>query len=113
MYFNGAYSKDRKVASIMIIYPSNKFYNFSFTLEFEASNNVTEYEAMLLGLETTKDMGIKMLNIKGDSDLVFLQIKNQYQCKNDRLRKYRNAIWDTMEWFETLMHLIFKRSLGK
>ena len=47
-------------------------------------------------------MGIKMLNIKGDSDLVVLQIKNQYQCKNDRLRKYRNAIWDTMEWFDAL-----------
>ena len=57
---------------------------------------------MLLGLETAKDMGIKMLNIKGDSYLVFLQIKNQYQCKNDKLRNYRNAIWDTMEWFDAL-----------
>ena len=47
-------------------------------------------------------MGIKMLNIKGDSYLVVLQIKNQYQWKNDRLRKYRNAIWDTMEWFDAL-----------
>ena len=71
-------------------------------LEFEASNNVAENEALLLGLETTKDMGINMLNIKGDSDLVVLQIKNQYQCKNDRLRKYRNATWDTMEWFDAL-----------
>ena len=47
-------------------------------------------------------MGIKMLNIKGDSDLVVLQLKNKYQCKSDRLRKYRNAIWDTMEWFDAL-----------
>ena len=29
-----------------------------------------------------------MLNIKRDSNLVVLQIKNQYQCKNDRLRNY-------------------------
>ena len=60
----------------MIISPSNKVYNFAFRLEFEASNNVVEYEALLLGLETAKDMGIKMLNIKGDLDLVVLQIKN-------------------------------------
>ena len=79
MYFDGAYSKAGKGVGIMIISPSNKVYNFAFRLEFEASNNVTEYEALLLGLETTKDMGIKMLNIKGDSDLVVLQIKNQYQ----------------------------------
>ena len=102
MNFERAYSKDGKDAGIMIISPSNKVYNFSFRLDFEASNNVAEYEALLLGLETTKDTGIKMLNIKGDSDLVVLQIKNQYQCKNDRLRNYRNAIWDTMEWFDAL-----------
>ena len=86
----------------MIISPSNKIYNFAFRLEFEASNNVAEYEALLPGLQTTKFMGIKMLNIKGDLDLVFLQNKNPYQCKNDRLRKYRNSIWDTMEWFDAL-----------
>ena len=110
MYFNGAYSKSGKGAGIVSISPSDNVYNFVFRLEFEASNNVAEYQELLLGLETAKDMGIKMLNIKGDSYLVFLQIKNQYQCKNDRLRKYINATWDTMEG---LMHLTFKRSIGK
>ena len=95
MYFDEDYSKSRNGADIVIISPSDKVYNFAFRLEFEESNNVAKYEALLLGLETAKDMGIKMLNIKGDSDLVFLQIKNQYQCKNDRLRKYRNSTWDT------------------
>ena len=97
MYFDRAYSKAGKGAGIMIISPSNKVYNSAFRLEFEASNNVAEYEAFLLGLEIIKDVGIKMLNIKGDSDLVVLQINNQYQCKNDRLRNFRNSIWDTME----------------
>ena len=96
MYFDGDYSKARKGVGITIISPSNKIYKFAFILEFEASNNVAEYEALFLGLETAKDMGIKMLNIKGDSYLVILQLKNQYQCKSDRLRKYRNSIWDTM-----------------
>ena len=72
MYFDRDYSKSRKGASIMIICPSNKVYKFAFKLEFKASNNVAEYEALLLGLETIKYMGIKMLNIKGDSDLVIL-----------------------------------------
>ena len=110
MYFDKAYSKAEKGANIMIIFPSNKIYNFAFRLEFEASNNVAEYEALLLGLETTKDMGINMLNIKGDSNLAVLQIKNLYQCKSVRLRKYRNSIWDTMEWFDALN---IKISLGK
>ena len=78
MYFDDAYSKTGKGAGIVIISPSNKFYNFAFKLDFEASNNVAKYEALLLGLETVKDMEIKMLNIKSDSDLVVLHIKNQY-----------------------------------
>ena len=78
MYFDRAYFKAKKGVGIVIISPSSKVYNFSFRLEFEASNNVAEYEELLLGLETAKDMGIKMLNIKGDSDLVVLQIKNRY-----------------------------------
>jgi len=53
---------------------------------------VAEYEALLLGLEIAKDMGIKILNIKGYSDLVILQVKNKYACKSERLRRYINAI---------------------
>ena len=66
---------------IVIISPSDKIYNFAFRLEFEASNNVAEYEALLLGLETAKDMGIKMLNINGDLDLVVLQIRISIHSK--------------------------------
>jgi ribonuclease HI len=66
-------------------------------LEFDATNNVAEYEALLLGLEVCKDMGVKCLNIKGDSDLVIQQLKNNFACKSERLKKYRNAIWDSME----------------
>ena len=43
------------------------------------------YEALLLGLELAKDLNIKMFSIKGDSDLVILQTKNQFASKNDRL----------------------------
>jgi hypothetical protein len=63
---------------------------------------VVEYEALLLGLEIAKDMGIKILSIKGDSDLVILQVKNKFACKSERLKKYRNAIWDTIELFDAI-----------
>jgi hypothetical protein len=63
---------------------------------------VVEYEALLLGLEIAKDMGIKILNIKGDSDLVILQVKNKYACKSERLRRYINAVWDVIEFFDAM-----------
>jgi ribonuclease HI len=31
----------------------------SYKLQFETTNNVTEYKALVLGLRDTRDMGIK------------------------------------------------------
>ena len=47
-------------------------------------------------------MGIKMLNIRGDSDLIMIQVKNHFSYKCKKLKKYRNAVWDTMEFFDAL-----------
>jgi ribonuclease HI len=102
MHFDGAHSRSSKGAGIMLNSQTDKTYNFAFRLEFDATPNVVEYEALLLGLEIAKDMGIKILNVKGDSNLVILQVKNKYACKSERLRRYRNAIWDTMESFDAL-----------
>ena len=57
---------------------------------------------MLLGLELQKALRVKFLSIKGYSDLVIMQIKNKFTCKNQRLRNYRNVVWDTMEHFDAL-----------
>ena len=51
MNFDGAYSRARKEAGIVITSPKGKIFNFAFRLEFEATNNVSEYEALLLGIE--------------------------------------------------------------
>ena len=87
MNFDGAHSKDGKGAGVVITSPKGKIFNFAYRLEFEANNNVVEYEALLLGLETTKDMGIKMLSISDDSDLIILEVRNEFACKCKRLKK--------------------------
>ena len=70
MSFDGAFSKSGKRARIVLTSPSNQKFNFAYRLEFDASNNMVEYRALLLGLEIAKDMGIKVLSIKGDSYLI-------------------------------------------
>ena len=70
MHFDGAFPRSGKGTGIVIESPSQKEFNFSYRLEFNAINNVAEYEALLLGLELCKYIGIKRLEVKGDSDLV-------------------------------------------
>jgi ribonuclease HI len=60
MNFDGAHSRSEKGAGIVLVSRTEKSYNIAFRLEFDATNNVVEYEALLLGLEIVKDMGIKI-----------------------------------------------------
>ena len=102
MNFDGVFSRLGKGVGIVIQAPNGQKFKFVYRLEFDATNNVVEYEALLLGLEVCKDMGVKCLNIKGNSDLDIQQLKNNFACKSKRSKKYRNAIWDSMEDLDAL-----------
>ena len=84
---------------MLLISPTGKWVPLSFKLEYEATNNVAEYEALLLGLQTAKNMGIQSLKVMGDSELVVRQVRNQCQTKHPRLRADRNEVWDMVENF--------------
>jgi ribonuclease HI len=102
MNFDGAFSRAGKGVGIVLQAPSGEVLKFAYRLEFDATNNVAEYEALLLGLELCRDRGIKCLNIKGDSDLVIQQLKNKFACRSERLKGYRNAIWNLINDFDAI-----------
>ena len=66
-------------------------------------NNVAEYEALLLGVKSAKEMGIMCMKIFGDADLIIQQVNNTFQKKNIRLKAYRDEVWklrDSFMFFE-------------
>jgi hypothetical protein len=38
--------------------------------------------------------------VKGDAELIVKQVRKQFSIKTDRLRHYRNLVWDEIESFE-------------
>ena len=54
-------------ASVYIISPIRDFKSYSYKLIFECTNNVAEYEALLLGLHALKDLGDKRVQFFGYS----------------------------------------------
>ena len=79
----------------------------SSKLEYEATNNVVEYEALLLGLQTARSMNIRSLKVLGDSKLVDRQVRNQCQAKHPMLRAYRNEILDLVDNFFLAFNIQF------
>ena len=52
----------------------------------EATNNVAEYRAVLLGLELARDLGAASVEVVNDSELVARQIQGRYKVKNAGLK---------------------------
>ncbi len=50
------------------------------------TNNVAEYEALLLGLREAIELGGSELEIVGDSELVARQVNGQYAVRHEALR---------------------------
>ena len=84
---------------VLLISPGGCLVTLSFKLEFEATNNVAEYESLLLGLQIARNMNIQNLNVFGDLDLVVRQVRSQCQAKHPQLRVYKNEVWDLVENF--------------
>lgn len=66
--------KKRGGVGIVITSLSGQKTTMACKLSFECSNNEAEYEALALGVITTLTMGIRNVNIKGDSCLVIQQM---------------------------------------
>jgi ribonuclease HI len=57
----------RAGAATIITSPSGIKMKYAARLEFQCTNNIAEYEVVLLGLHKAKAMGIQTLVIKTDS----------------------------------------------
>jgi ribonuclease HI len=107
MFFDVASSKEGVGVGVVFVSPCQETIPLSYKLEFEATNNVAEYEALLLGLRDTKYMGIEELSVFGDLELIFHQIKNIYQAKHPRLKTYINEVWDLVDNFFLAFNISF------
>jgi ribonuclease HI len=107
MFFDGASSREGVGAGVVFVSPVQEIISLSYKLEFETTNNVAEYEALVLGLRAAKDMGIEEISVFGDAELIVHQIRNIYQAKHPRLRSYRNEVWDLVDSFFLAFNISF------
>jgi ribonuclease HI len=58
----------------------------------EATNNVAEYRALLLGIERARALGASELELVGDSELIVRQVKGDYKVKDATLRELHGEV---------------------
>ena len=99
LYVDGASSKKGSGAGIVLEGPDNFQVEMTLRFEFRTSNNQAEYEALIAGLLLAREMGVKNVICKSDSQLSVGHVQGEYQVKDPLLMKYYHKVLNIMQCF--------------
>ena len=87
-------SSNRQVgeAGVVIQTPQGDKIQCMIRLDFLTTNNEAEYEAVVVGLDLVKAAGAENIVVHCDSQVVTSQINGDYECKNDRMKRYLEEV---------------------
>jgi len=88
MYFDGLMMKNGAEVKLIFILPHGVRMNYLIRLHFPASNNVAEYEALVNGLRIAIELGVRRLEVWGDSQLVIDQVMKDSNCNDPKMAAY-------------------------
>jgi ribonuclease HI len=62
----------------------------------EATSNVAEYRALLLGIALARELGAEQVELIGDSALIAHQVRGEWKVKQEHLRPLRTKVLDEL-----------------
>jgi hypothetical protein len=88
MYFDGWLMKTGAGAGLLFISPLGIHIHYVIWLHFTASNNVAEYKALVNSLRITIELGVRHLDVRGDSQLMIDQVMKDSSCHDPKMEAY-------------------------
>jgi ribonuclease HI len=92
LFCDGSWGTFGVGAAVILISPSKIRTCYTTRLEFNCTNNIAEYEALLLGLRNLKAMGIRRVVLKSDSQVSTGHIDKSSKAIDLKLEKYLDTI---------------------
>ena len=69
--------------------------------DFKASNNESEYEALIAGMAIARRLGAESIKIFSDSQLIVNQVLGNSEVKEEPLKKYVAKVHELRTQFNT------------
>ncbi|RVW31692.1 hypothetical protein CK203_103248 [Vitis vinifera] len=88
LHVDGASRSSGSGVGLFLKAPTGERLGQSIRLDFPASNNEAEYEAILSGLELATTLNASKVKIHSDLQLVVGQILKKYEAKDESMAKY-------------------------
>ena len=88
MYTDEVVNQKGSGVGIVLITPEKLVMEKSFRLGFLATNNETEYEALLAGMAMVKKLGGEVVEVYLDSRLVVGQVSGEFKVRDGCMHGY-------------------------
>ena len=92
IHTDGSSNQHSGGAGVVILTPEGDKIECMIRLDFPATNNEAEYEALVVGLDLAKAVGAENMIIHCDSQVVTSQVNSDYECRNERMKKYLEEV---------------------
>jgi ribonuclease HI len=92
VFCDGSWGTFGAGAAAVIVAPSKVRTCYAVKLDFSCTNNIVEYEALLLGLQKLKAMGIRRAVLKIDSQVISGHIDKSCKARDPKLEKYLETV---------------------
>ena len=110
VYVDGASNQKGVGVGLVLTFSEMVIIEKSLRLDFPATNNDAEYEALLEGMAMVQRMGGKSIKLFSDSRLVVGQVKGEFEAKDERMRGYLSQVKIMQTKFESFSLLHVPRS---
>jgi ribonuclease HI len=92
LYFDSSVMNTGAGAGLLFVSPLGEHMRYAVRLHFPASNTMAEFEALLCGLKIAIEIGVKRLDVRGDSQLVIDQVMKNASCHDNKMEAYCKAV---------------------
>jgi ribonuclease HI len=92
VFCNGSWGTFGAGAAVVLIAPSKVRTCYAVKVDFSCTNNIVEYEALLLGLRKLKAMGIRRAILKTDSQVISGHVDKSCKARDPKLEKYLDTV---------------------
>ncbi|XP_034689133.1 uncharacterized protein LOC117917005 [Vitis riparia] len=114
LYFDGAANQSGFGIGILLISPQGdhipRLVRLTFSDHHRLTNNIVEYEACIIGLEIALDLGVRQLEIHGDSNLVIQQTQGIWRTQDEKLKPYLAYMDLLVDRFDELRYIHLPRA---
>jgi ribonuclease HI len=92
VFCDGSWGTFGAGAAAVLVAPSKVRTCYAVKLHFSCTNNIVEYEVLLLGLRKLKAMGIRRAILKTDSQVISSHVDKSSKARDPKLEKYLDAV---------------------